>query len=221
MDALSNQYSLIAEDYEGITYNDKKMGWEQLAKDFVYTQQNPRVQRYIELISTTKVEQEFQLKFKLEKKFLGYNTQRLHQIFGKELTRKLKVYISNVIQSYQDQLSQVNHQDALDKKMKKMVSFAKIIKEETAKLKLQPIKTMIGDEPDWNKTLNSLKHTQHENFARVPLLHYKNDDEMHQIVKFMLIYYEPILSQMEKTMLEKFLDEEAQMRIRKHDMQVE
>ena len=38
MDALSNQYSLIAEDYEGITYNDKKMGWEQLAKDFVYTQ---------------------------------------------------------------------------------------------------------------------------------------------------------------------------------------
>ena len=65
-------------------------------------------------------------------------------------------------------------------------------------------------EPEMQAKINQLKQVTRDVEHRIPLLHYKTNDEINQIKNFLLVYYRPILSKIdiEQIKVEGDIDEE-------------
>ena len=72
-----------------------------MAKTFIFDRRNKRVNQFLKTIAATKMESELELKKKIERRIYAAKDYRLANIFGKELTRKLKTYVGAVLENYQ------------------------------------------------------------------------------------------------------------------------
>ncbi len=72
------------------------MGWESLARDFIFTEGNHRAARFIKTIKMLKIDAEKELKFKIERRVILMRENRLALLVGKDLAKKLKLYISDL-----------------------------------------------------------------------------------------------------------------------------
>ena len=63
---------------------------------------------------------------------------------------------------------------------------------------------------DMQSKINQLKHVAKEVEHRIPLLHFKTDDEISQIKNFLLVYYRPILSKIDINQLTVEADQEGE-----------
>ena len=57
----------MAEDFEGLFYNEKEpLGWDSLARDFIFMSNNKRAARFIKNVGNYKINIEAELKEKIE-----------------------------------------------------------------------------------------------------------------------------------------------------------
>jgi len=69
------------------------MGWTSLARDFVFLGENPRATKFIKKIQELKVQAEKELKEKIERRVFLMRENRLSQLVGRDIAKKIKAYI--------------------------------------------------------------------------------------------------------------------------------
>lgn len=91
------QYTHLAESFEGMNYDvNGPLGWESIARDFIFTDSNQKANRFIKTIKKHKIEAEKVLRSKIETRVILMRENRLSLLIGKDLARRLKLVINDL-----------------------------------------------------------------------------------------------------------------------------
>lgn len=102
-DHIRNQYKQISESFEGINFQeDNTIGWTQLARDFVFLGENQRASKFIRRIQELKVKAEKELKEKIERRVFFMRENRLTELIGRDIAKKIKKYIQIFTEEQQE-----------------------------------------------------------------------------------------------------------------------
>jgi hypothetical protein len=151
------------------------MSWQEMAKTFIFDRRNRRVNQFLRTIAATKLESELELKKKIERRIYAAKDYRLANIFGKELTRKLKTYVGAVLESYQAYEEQDVENDQKRKTVSFGVSFGRVPIERSSKQLQQQFSQ--ADDPDFYFRMKTLQRNHAEAATKLPLLSFHHIEE--------------------------------------------